>query len=161
MTSNWGNIRNQHNNVIDFGKQRLTLYIINYVVTAKLEWNLKKYRVHNINFDQKKELKRCDHTDANKEDQVYWIPDPLDHLDSISSIPDLYSILDLYSNKQRIQPNHRLLKHVYNRMTYYGEQRLTQYIINYCFGSINRIDYDIRSVPIVMGSIMSCSILEH
>ena len=29
-------------------------------------------------------------------------------------------------------------------MACYGEQRLTQYIINYCFDSINRIDYDMR-----------------
>merc|ERR1712238_270400 len=81
------------NNTIDYGEQRLTLY-------AKLEWSLKKYWVDNIKFDQKKELKRYDHTDANKQDQLNWMPDPRDHLDSISSIPDLYS------NKQRIQPNH-------------------------------------------------------
>ena len=108
---------------------------------------MKKDSVNNIKFDQKKELKRCDHTDANKEDQVYWIPDPLDHLYSTSSIPDLYS------NKQRIQPNyhdhskqnlHGRLKYIYNRMVYYREQRLTQYIINYCFNSINRIGYNIR-----------------
>ena len=61
------------NNVMDYGKQRLTLCIINYVVSAKLEWSLKKYRVNNIKFDQKKELKRYDHTDANKEDQVNWL----------------------------------------------------------------------------------------
>ena len=139
--------RKPTNNVIDYGDQRLTIYIINYIVSAKLEWSLKKYRVDNIKFDQKKELKQCNHTDANKEDQVYWKPNPLDHLDSISSIPDLYSA------KQRIQPNNHdhlkqdlqgPLKHVYNKMTYYGEQRLTQYIINYCFGSINRIGYDMR-----------------
>ena len=63
--------RNQINNVIDYGEQRLTLYIINYVVSAKLEWTLKKYRVDNIEFDQKKELKQWNHTDTNKEDQVY------------------------------------------------------------------------------------------
>ena len=59
--------------------------------SAKLEWSLKTYRVDNIKFDQKKELELCDHTDANKEDQVYSILDLLDHLDSISSKPDPYS----------------------------------------------------------------------
>ena len=164
--------------MIDYGEQRLTLYIINYVVSdlsmssgsrrrsyysrsrkekkkrshtpkgkqvssnkeplkcthTKLEWSLKKYRVNNIKFDQEKELKRCDHTDANKEDQVYWMPDPLDYLHSISSPPDLYS------NKQRIQPNyhdhskkdlHGPLKHFYNRKTYHGEQCPRLYINNY------------------------------
>ena len=81
--------RKPTSNVIDYGEQRLTLYIINYVVSVKLEWSLN--RVDNIKFDQKKELKQCDHTDKNKKDQVYWIPDPLDHLDSIISNPDLYS----------------------------------------------------------------------
>ena len=109
--------RKQINNVIDYGEQRLTLYIINYVVSAKLEWSLKKYRIDNIKFDQKKELKRGNHTDANKEDQVYWMPDLLDHLDSISSIPDLYS----NNSKQDL---HGPLKHVYNRKTYHREQRL-------------------------------------
>ena len=55
--------------VIDCGEQHLK------------EWSLKKYRIDNI-----------------KEDQAYWIPDPLDHLDSISSFPDLYS------NKQNPAP---------------------------------------------------------
>ena len=114
------------NNMIDHGEQRLTLYIIKYVVSnssmsnrcsdnyedgyvditsaneveclewymqkyrvdndtklewilewyrvdnvyesnTKFEWSLKKYHVHTIKFDQKKELKWCDHTDANKE----------------------------------------------------------------------------------------------
>merc|ERR1712238_182174 len=99
--------RKPTNNVIDHGEQRLKLYIINYAVSAKLEWCFKTCHVNNTKFNQKKKT---------KEDEVYWIPDPLDHLDNISSIPDLYS------NKQMIQPYHRLLKHVYNRMTYYGEQ---------------------------------------
>ena len=60
------------------------------------------------------------------------MPDPFDHLDSISLIPDPYS------NKQWNQPNHHdyskqdlygPLKHVYNRKTYYGEQRLTLYYV--------------------------------
>ena len=64
---------------------------------------------------------------------------------SISSMPDLYSI------KQWNQPNHhdyskqdlyRPLKHVYNRKTYYGEQRLTLYIINHCSDSIDSYSYD-------------------
>ena len=49
--------RKSTNNVIDYGEQRLTLYIINYVVSAKLEWSLKKYRVDNIKLNQKKEFK--------------------------------------------------------------------------------------------------------
>ena len=36
-------------------------------------------------------MKRCDHTDANKEDQGYLMPDLLDYLDSISSKQDPYS----------------------------------------------------------------------
>ena len=64
----------------------------------------------------------------------YSMPDLLDHLDSISSMPKPYS------NKQWNQPNHHdyskqgwygPLKHAYNRMTYYGEQRLTLYTIYY------------------------------
>ena len=45
------------------------------------------------------------------------MPDPLDHLDSISLIPDLYS----NNSKQDL---HGPLKHVYNRKTYHGEQCL-------------------------------------
>ena len=52
---------------------------------------MNKYRVNNIKFNQKKESKQCDHTDANKEDQVYWLSDLLDYLDRISLIPDLYN----------------------------------------------------------------------
>ena len=39
------------NNVIDYGEQRLTLYIFNYDVSVKLEWSLKKYCVNNIKFN--------------------------------------------------------------------------------------------------------------
>ena len=39
------------------------------VEDTELDWNLKKYRVDNIKFDQKKELKRWNYTDTNKEDQ--------------------------------------------------------------------------------------------
>ena len=151
------------------------------------EWSLKKCRVNNINYDQNKELKRCDHSDDGNENnddtfhnatQVesvndgtdddnnddrkpinngslqpvdkrkgttgimhehegilyvqHLMPDLLDHLDNIS-------MPDLYSNKQWNQPNQHdcskqdlygPLKHVYNRIKYYGEQRLTLYIIN-------------------------------
>ena len=75
----------------------------------------------------------------------YSMPVELDHLDSISSMPDPYSI------KQWNQLNHHAyskqdlygpLKHVYNRKTIYGEQRLTLYIINYCSDSINSYSYD-------------------
>ena len=73
---------------------------------TKFEWRLKKYRVDNMNFDQKKELKRCDHTDKNKEDQVYWMPDPLDRLNSVSSIPiDPLDHLDSISPKQDMYSN--------------------------------------------------------
>ena len=86
------------NNVIDHGEQRLTLYIINYVVSEKLEWSLKSYRVDNIKFNQKKE---------NKEDQVYWKPDPLDRLNSISSMPDLLDHLDsISSNPDPLKRTH-------------------------------------------------------
>ena len=76
----------------------------------------------------------------------YSMQDPLDHLDSISSKPDPYSnkqlldpldnissIQDLYSNKQWNQSNHHEYskqdlhgpsKHLYNRKSYHGDQRL-------------------------------------
>ena len=40
------------------------------------------------------------------------------------------------------QDLHGLLTHVYNRMTYYGEQRHTLYIINHCSDSIDSYSYD-------------------
>ena len=74
----------------------------------------------------------------------HLLPDPLDHLDNIS-------MLDPYSNKQWNQPNQHdcskqdlygPLIHVYNRMTYYGEQPLRLHIINYCSDSIKNSTYD-------------------
>ena len=56
-----------------------------------------------------------------------------------------------YSSKRWNQPNHHSyskqdlygpLKHLYNNKTYYGEQCLTLYIINYCFDSIDSHNYD-------------------
>ena len=70
---------------------KVVVQVIMPIDHTKFEWSLKKCPVNNIKFDQKKELKRYDHTDANKMDQVYSMPDLLDHLGSISSKPDLYS----------------------------------------------------------------------
>ena len=62
-----------------------------------------------------------------------------------------YPMLDPYSNKQRIRPNHHdhskqdlhgLLKHAYNRKTCNGEQRHRLYIINYCSDSTNNSTSD-------------------
>ena len=69
------------------------------------------------------------------------MPDQLDHHNSICLVTDPYS------NKHWNQQNHYdhskqdlygPLKYVYNRMTYYGEQRLTLYIINYVVNDLSK-----------------------
>ena len=128
-----------HEETIDFWKTKVVVQVI-------MPNDYSKQDQHN----QRKPLKRshsvCSMPNLlNHLDSICLMPDPINHHDSICSVTDPYS------NKQWNQPNHHdhskqdlygPLKHVYNRMTYYGEQRFTLYIINHCSGSINNYSYD-------------------
>ena len=87
-------------------------------------------------------MKRCDHTYANKEDHVETRDD--DKTKVVMSTDDHNLKQSLQSNQYDSleQEQYVQTKCICYNMKPYWKPHLSLYVINYCFGSINIIDYD-------------------
>ena len=139
-----------HKETIDVWKTKVAVQVI-------MPDDHSKQDQHN----QRKQLKRCDHTDTNKEDQVYYDNNSDDDTfhDAVQGVQQINDQVYYDSNSNDGNENYDDTFHdsiqaedmindthndnddvnrkPINNMMDYGEQRLTLYIINYDVSDLN------------------------